>query len=369
MNILYITNHLNIGGVTSYVLTLATGLKKKGHNIYIASSGGVLLPKFIEEGINYIPIPIKTKKEVGPKILACMFKLSKFARHNEIDLVHSNSRTTQVLADLLSKKTGVLHISTCHGFFKRRFFRRLFPCWGQKVIAISQQVKDHLMADFKVEEKNIVVIHNGINIAKFKIQDPKYKIEVKRALGLGEGPAIGIVARLSDVKGHKYLIEAMKEVLASQPRVQLLIVGEGKEKKKLLKQVSSSGISNNVFFIPEVNDTRDVLPAMDIFVMPSLKEGLGLALMEAMASGLAVVGSNIGGIKTLIKSGVNGLLVEQADVKGISKAILELLENPEKASALGRAARDFISENFSQEEMVLETEKMYLECLNLKIGN
>ena len=126
------------------------------------------------------------------------------------------------------------------------------------------------------------------------------------------------------------------------------------------------GIEESVFFMPEVSDTKDILSVMDLFVLPSLKEGLGLALMEAMASGLAVVGSNIGGIKSLIKDGDNGLLVEPADIKGLSAAITELLRNPDKAESLGRKAKIFINENFSEEKMVLETERVYAQCLNEK---
>jgi len=366
MNILYITNHLNIGGVTSYVLTLGTGLKKRGHNVYVASSGGLMLPRFIEEGIKYIQIPIRTKKEVGPKILACTFKLNKFLKNENIDIVHSHSRTTQVLASLLNKKKGIVHITTWHGYFKRRILRRLFPCWGKKVIAISEQVKDHLIKDFKVDEKDIIVIHNGIDVNNFRDPDHQLKARIKREYGLGDSAVVGIVARLSDVKGHKYLIDAMKEVIKEFPGVNLLIIGEGREKDRLIRLAKNLEITKNVFFVPEVQDTKAVLSAMDVFVMPSLKEGLGLALMEAMASGLPVVGSNVGGIKTLIKDGVNGLLVEPTDVAGISRAILELLRNKGKADYLGEQARNFISENFSQEKMVRETEKVYMECAGSK---
>jgi len=364
MNILFLTNHLNIGGITSYVLSLATGLKKRGHNIYIASSGGSLLPKFIEQGMVYIPIPIKTKQEISPKIIISKMKLSKAVKKYGIDIVHSNSRTTQVLGCLLSRSVKIAHISTCHGFFKKRFLRRTFPCWGQKVVAISGQVKEHLIRDFRVDQKDIEVINNGIDLTKFQMPNPKSQMESKKKLGLSEGPVVGIVARLSDVKGHIYLIEAMREVLGRIPKAQLLIVGEGKMKKELVKSIKNLKIEKSAFFIPEVSDTKEVLSAMDIFVMPSLKEGLGLALMEAMASGLAVIGSNIGGIKSLIKNGDNGLLVEPTDVLGLTGAITELLQNPAKAESLGRAAQGFIKENFSQEKMVLETERVYLECLN-----
>lgn len=363
MKILYITNHLNIGGVTSYVLTLADGLKKRGHSIYIASSGGALLPEFTGKGITYIQIPIKTKKEVGPKILASLLKLNKFLRHENIDLIHTHSRTTQVLGSLLNKKKGIKHISTCHGYFRRRLLRRFFPCWGDRTIAISEQVKEHLINDFKMEEKNIVVIHNGIDIDRFRMDGLKPKSEAKRDLGLADTPVVGIVARLSDVKGHIYLIEAMKEVLRDFPAAQLFIVGDGKEKKKLLKLADKLLISANIIFKSEVTDTREVLAAIDVFVMPSLKEGLGLALMEAMALGLAAVGSDIGGIKTLIKHGTNGLLVQTADSSALAKAISELLRDPAKREAFGRQARKFIAENFSQEKMVIETEKAYSELL------
>ncbi len=366
MNILYLTNHLNIGGITTYTLSLATGLKKRGHNIYIASSDGSLLSRFIEAGITYIHIPIKTKQEASPKIILSVFKLLGFIKQNNIDLVHSNSRTTQVLGCLLNKLEGVLHVSTCHGFFKKRFFRKVFPCWGVKVIAISASVKEHLIKDFNVDEKKIVVIHNGIDINKLKTQNSKLKTEIKNSLGLGDGPVIGIIARLSEEKGHVYLIEAMNEIINKIPQAQLLIVGEGRTKERLLHLTKALRLENNVFFLGQFTDIQEVFSVMDIFALPSIREGLGLALMEAMASGLCVIGSDVGGIKSLIRDGYNGLLVRPKDTKQLSQAILELLEDEQKRKSLGKNAQTFICQNFSLEKMVQETEEVYLECLAAK---
>lgn len=363
MNILYLTNHLNIGGITSYVLTLAGGFKERGHNIYIASSGGEVVVKFIEEGITYVPIPIRTKSEVSLKILVSMFKLLPILKEKNIDIIHSHSRTTQVLGHLLSKNTGIAHISTCHGFFKTRFFRKAFPCWGNKVIAISESVKEHLIKDFKVDAKNIVVIYNGIDVSRFRVQGSGYRVQRKKDLGLGSGPVVGIVARLSDVKGHIYLIQAMKIVLEKIPDAQLLIVGDGRMKEALSEQTKDLGIERSIFFMPSVSDTQDVLSAMDLFVMPSLKEGLGLALMEAMAQGLAAIGSDVGGIKSLIKDSFNGILVKPADSNAIACGIVDLLQNPQKREDLGKQAQIFINQNFSLSKMVLETEEVYLKCL------
>lgn len=362
MNILYITNHLNTGGITSYVYTLARGMKQRGHSVYLASSGGELLEKFQQEGAIFIPIPIKTKNEVSPKIIFSALKLSRIIKDRGIELIHSNSRTTQVLGCLLGKLTGKPHISTCHGFFKTRLLRRIFPCWGQAVIAISEAVKEHLAVDFRINEEIIFIIHNGIDAGKFQMPNPKSKNEIKKEYGLHDGPVVGIVARLSDVKGHIYLIEAMSNVLKKNPQAQLLIVGEGKTQRQLVELASELGMEKNVFFIPKVTDTKDVLSIMDVFVMPSLKEGLGLALMEAMACGLAVIGSDVGGIKSLIEHENNGLLVRPGDPSQLEESIEGLLADEEKRKFLGENARDYIIRNFSEGEMILKTEELYTKC-------
>lgn len=155
----------------------------------------------------------------------------------------------------------------------------------------------------------------------------------------------------------------MPKVLNKFPKAQLLIIGEGRIKQDLVNLGRNLKVDKNIFFVPNTEDTLRVLSAMDIFVMPSLKEGLGLGLMEAMACGLAVIGSNVGGIKNLIQHDFNGLLVEPADFTGIAAAIIELLGNPRKAKTLADNARIFIGKNFSEERMILETERTYLECL------
>lgn len=373
MNILYLTTHLNIGGITSYLLTLTAGLKSRGHNVYIASSGGETALRFTKQGITLITIPIKTKSEISPKILLSFLKLLPVIKKENIDIIHCNSRVTQVLGCLLSCFSRPPFVSTCHGFFKTRFSRKIFPCWGKKVIAISQQVKVHLIEDFNVKEEDIRVINNGIDIEKFpagggsvyggKTQNEKRKIEIKKELGLKNGLVVGIIGRLSDVKGHIYLIEAMKEVLEKNSEAQLLIVGEGRMKDEIINLIKKLDIEKQVVIILSVTDTAAILSIIDIFVMPSLKEGLGLSLMEAMAAGLAVIGSDVGGIKSLIQHNRTGLLVQPADIRSLSKAILELLDGSQQRKFLGDNAKEFIARNFSAEQMVDFTEKMYNEVM------
>ncbi len=363
MNILILTTHFNVGGITSYILTLAKGLKQEGHKVFVASSGGGQVVQLENAGISHFYIPINTKQEISLKVLKSYFEVSKFIKEKGIDIIHSHTRVTQVLGCLLAARLKKAYISTCHGFFKPRAFRKLFPCWGDRVIAISAQVKKHLTDDFKIKEGNISVINNGIDVKWFSERTIATKTSLKTRLGLKSAPVIGIVARLSDVKGHIFLIEAMKLVLEKYPDAQLLIVGEGPMKKDLTVMVERLKLKEKVFFLPNTSDTRSVLSAMDIFVMPSLIEGLGLSLMEAMACGLAVIGSDVGGIRSLIQDKSNGLLVPPKDPQALGSAIVELLSSFPKTKLLGDNAKVFIERNFPQEQMVKKTEGVYLACL------
>jgi len=363
MNILFIANHINVGGISSYLFTLGSGLVEKCHNVYIASSGGELLEKFTAAGIKHIKVPLGTKQEVSPKILISFLKLKAEVKSSNIDLIHSNSRTTQVLGSLLSRYCRKPHIFTCHGFFKPKLSRRLFPCWGRAVIAISQEVKEHLVLDLKLDESKVkvAVINNGIDLRSFG--DFSGRQGFREFLGIGDVPLLGIVARLSDVKGHTYLFKAMQDVLKAFPQAKLLVVGEGRMKDVLVQQADDLAIKDSIIFLPQARGTQNVLAGLDIFIMPSLQEGLGLALMEAMAQGLAVVGSSVGGIKTLIQDGQNGLLVKPADAESLAEAIKRLLGDWRLRDNLGPAARKFIMDNFSKEKMVEQTENAYYNLI------
>ena len=370
MNILILANHFNPGGISSYILNLAQGLAVKGHQVYVGSAGGEWVERLKKNNIAHISLPLKTKSILSPKLLFSYFILKKELRDKRIDILHSQTRVTSVLAYWLSRKTGVPFISTAHGFFKPRWERLRFPCWGDLVIAISEAVKEHLIADFKVVPDKIRLVRNGIDLEKSKIKESlpagrqeKSKIELKRIFGLKEGPVVGIIARLSEVKGHIYLIQAMKKVIAQIPEVQLLSVGDGAIKKELENLARGLGILERINFVPAVADAREALSAMDVFVMPSLQEGLGLSIMEAMLSGLAVIASSVGGIPSLIKDGQTGILVEPKDVEALAKAIISLLRDNKKVSELGKNARELIVKEFSLERMIQETEEVYRLCL------
>lgn len=367
MNILLLTTRLNLGGIGVYTASLARALKKKGVEVIVASSGGELTDELKKNNIEHINLAIDTSADIGAHTLMAYFRLSSLIRERGIQLIHAQTRVTQVIAHLLSKREKVAFISTCHGFFKRRWFRRLLPCWGERAIAISDAVREHLVNDMKVSKDRIRIIYNGIDIERFN-RAPSFgeKSLIRNQLGLKEHSTIGIISRLSDVKGHKYLFGAFARMSHKFPGLQLLVIGDGPPgyTKELKALAESLGIEDRVLFHQACRDTSIPLSVIDVFCMPSLQEGLGLSIIEAMASGLPVVASNVGGIYSLIKHGENGLLVSPKDEDGLAEAISEILNNPSLAKKMGNISKELVKEKFGLDLMAEKTLKLYQEVID-----
>jgi len=359
MKILFITTHLNTGGITKYIATLSKGLIDNGHKIFIASSGGGREEEFLSMGCSLVKLDIKTKSELDYRIYFAAIKLKKFILEKNIDIVHSQTRITQVMGKILSMICHKPYLSTCHGFFKKRLSRAIAPCWGDAVIAISSAVKDHLTEDFHVPEEKIFLVNNGIDLSEFPLGDKRTKLVLRSKFHLSGEPVVGIIARLSDVKGQDILIKAMSDVVKEIPNAKLLIVGEGKKEFVLRKLAEELSLSEHVVFYPTVNKTNEVLSMLDVFVMPSRQEGLGLSIMEAQASGLCVVASAVGGIPSLIKDGKTGILVESENVNLLAKGIVKALTDKEFSQRMGEESRKFIRENYSHELMTDKTINVY----------
>lgn len=364
MKILHITTHLNRGGIASYLCSLAIGLKMRGHDVIVSSSGGECKTILLNNNVGHIDIPIRTKNEIGLSIFLSYFILKKFLLNNSVDIIHAHTRVTQVVASHLARKLKIPLITTCHGFFRPRWHRRRFPCWGNKTIAISNQVKRHLISDFKIDENDICLIHNGVDLGKFKVHTPEEINSLKEEMGIKKDSfVIGVTARFSTVKGLEYFIRALPQVLKARDNVIFLLVGYGKEESKLRQIAKDLSIDDKVIFFKPINATRGYLCAMDIFVMPSIQEGLGISILEAQAQKIPVIASNVGGIPDIIDDRVTGILVEPRDELAISKAIAELIQNKKLYSMIKDNAYDKIIRDFTLERMITKTEQAYMEQL------
>lgn len=362
MRILLLTTHLNIGGVGVYTVNLAKYLKRNGIYCAVASSGGELVRILTSENIPHFALNIKTKSEFGLrmwKTLPCVVRLVK---DNAFDLIHAQTRVAQVLAYLTKKFTRVPFVSTCHGFFRyQRLFRKLIPCWGDRVIAISESVREHLIKDFCVPGHLIEQIYNGIELDKYISQalaDKDYGLMSE--LGLPRNACvIGAIGRLSQVKGFKYLVTAFKDIAVKNPNVRLLIVGDGPEKKSLERQFHKLGISGKAVLTPGCGSLERYFSIMDIFCLPSIHEGLGMSLMEAMASGRACVAAKTGGIQELITHEQNGLLAPAKSSKALYEAIRRLLNDEAFRRELSENAKNKALKHFSIQDSVRQTIEVY----------
>ena len=360
MNILLFTTHLNIGGITLYTVNLAKCLKQKGHRVIVCSSGGDLSGELKREGISHVRLNIKTKSEINPKLLFALPRLISLIRDNRIEIIHAHTRVTQCLAALIARLCGIAYVATCHGFFKARLGRRIFKCWGDKAIAISDAVKDHLVKDLGVDPRKVELVYNGIDAERFNRElSVEDVLSLKRELGLRGGIVIGAIGRLSSVKGYKYLLEAFAELSERYKDIQLLIVGDGPERERLLNVAKELKIEKGVKFIEPRSDTPRLLSIIDIFVSSSVQEGLGLSLAEALASATGVVATDVGGVGSLIKDGETGLLVPSSDSRRLASAIATLVDDPGLKDKLGSNGRKLVGRDFKIEDMVNKIENIY----------
>ena len=363
VKVLQVSTHVNIGGIGNYILSLSKALESAGASVVVASSGGNLEREFEGCGIRHRRIDMLTKSELSPKVLKSIFALLSIIKEEKVDIIHAHTRVSQVAAFFASRITGVKYVTTCHGFFKKRM-RKIFDTWGAKVIAISGAVRDHLEWDLGVKPGRIELIYSGVDTANFsKEYSPKEMADIKRSIGLEGGPVIGNIGRLSPVKGQRFLIEAMRQVISKAPDAQALIIGDGPEEARLRDLANGQGLGGSIHFVKSDINTADYLSIMDVFVFPSVKEGLGIALLEALAAGRACVASDIGGIGDIIENNVNGVLAAVGDSRAISEAIILLLDNMELSKKMGERGREVVRKKFALDLMAGNVMKLYEKVL------
>jgi glycosyltransferase involved in cell wall biosynthesis len=363
MKVLQLTTHMNIGGIPNYIFTLSKAMKAAGVDTIVASSGGDMVEDLERAHIRHARILIDTKFEFSPKVFMSIFTVNRIIKAEGIDIIHAHTRVSQVVAFFASRMAGVPYVTTCHGYFKTRA-RKIFDTWGAKVIAISKPVKEHLIKDLGVNEARIALVYSGVDSSRFiKSYSEVEKDAIKKEYGLKDGPVVGHIGRLSSIKGQKYLVEAMKDVIAKKPNAQLLIIGKGPEGSILRDLAKSLGISPSVYFVDSHLDTSKLLSVMDVFCFPSQKEGLGIALLEAMAAGKACIASRIGGISDIVKDCFNGILVDVGDVKAIALSIMKLLDDEGLRLRFGETGSKTVAEKFSLETWARGVKEVYEDVL------
>jgi glycosyltransferase involved in cell wall biosynthesis len=352
------------------VLSAARGLTARGHRVTIAAEGGTLAPDAAAVGAEHWPVPLRTKADISWRVLRAARALSRRLRVAPVDVLHAHTRTAQVAGQWLARRHRLPFVTTWHGFFRPNLGRRLWPCMGDRMIAVSEAVRRHLEEVFRVPAERIRLIHNGVDVARFaEAPDPAQVAALRARCGLPPGGAvIGAIGRLASggVKGLDLVLAAAAQVRRQRPDLHVLLVGEGPRRAFLEAEAGRQGLREVVHMPGTVQDVRVPLALMDVFVFASRwNEGFGLSLLEAMAAGRPVIASRTGAIPEIVEDGREGLLVPVEDPAAIAAAITRLLGDAGAAAAMGARGRRRVAEAFDEARAAEALEAVYLEVISL----
>ncbi|MFH1784726.1 MAG: glycosyltransferase family 4 protein [bacterium] len=365
--------HPYIGGTELQALRLSQALMAKGASVFVVTQRLKKLKKF--EEIN--GLKIYRLFTFGKGIFASfVFMFSSFIfflkKAKKYDIIHahlasSHAITAVIAAKLFNKKvvlklggagpTGDIGTGTASiiGKYKLKFIRNRVNAF----IVPSSEIKDELIANHFPESK-IYHIANGVNTDLFSPVNLEEKHMLRMQLRLPGKYLVVYAGRIEPGKGVGILLESWGSIVQRFPEAHLLILGEGSLKDGLIRELSNKSYKQQVYFLDNVQAVSKYLQASDIFVLPSLAEGLSNALLEAMSCGLAIITTKIGGIEDIIIDNENGILFAPDDIDSLSQKILFLFDNPERAANLGITARLTVERNYSLSEI----SQRYLQLYN-----
>jgi len=368
-NILYISVTTKTGGGPKHIDELMGGLNKHKFRIYaVAPDDGEYFEKwkrYCEEVYNL---------ELKPFRLTQLFRLITYVKDKKINIIHSHGKGAGIYSRLVKmfvKNVKVVH--TFHGIHcdpsislaqKIYFYiERIIKYNTDAFINVSNEEQIQALKLKFIKPEKSYMIYNGIDIEFFK----KYTFrdeDKKRKLGLDKDAfVIGNISRFDSIKGHRYLIEGFSMLVKEMNNAVLVLVGDGLEKAAMQKLVSSLGIQDKVYFLGNRTDIPSLLSIFDIFVFPSIREGLPYALIEALAAGVPIVATNVIGNNELIKDGMNGVLCKPKSGEAIFEAIKKILDNKALCDQFKKNGLKYVHENFQLKKMIYRTEQVYINLL------
>ena len=359
MNVLQILPELNAGGVETGTLDLAKYLVKLGHKAVVVSSGGSLVKGL--EACGAIHYQLNAHDKSIFNILKSAKKLAEIVKKENIDIIHARSRVPAWIAYFASRKTEKILITTCHGYYSRHLFSYAMG-WGKFVIVVSNVIARHMIEDFATPYERIRLIPRSVDLDKFKFVEPSKKRKKDEF-------NVGIIGRLTPIKGHLHFVKAMAKVSRGIPYLKVWIVGDAPASKEAYKDqiqvmVRRLGLWHCTQFLGFQKNIPEVLTHMDLLVVPTTaQEAFGRVIIEAQASGVPVIASKVGGIVDVIDDKITGLLVPAADPQSIAEATTTIFKDVDFANKLARNAYSKVKEKYNVELMAKSTIGVYEESL------
>ena len=367
MRILQISSAHALGGGERHLADLANGLARRGHDVHAALVPRSPLQRELAElpAENIIELPLRNSLD-----LTSALKLALLVGRNQIEIVHAHVARDYPLAAFAARRGGARLIVTRHVLFPLSRVHRVLLRRVALVIAVSQAVADGLSEQDIFKRDKIVVIPNGVDVDRFAETREDDAAE-RRDVGAKFG--VGIIGELAPIKGQESFLRAAAIVSSLRDDVDFIIAGEDKsrtgENRRLLEStIDELNLRQCVRITGWADDMVELLRSLDVFVSASRSESFGIAMVEAMASGVPVVATMTAGAQEIIADDKTGVLVPVGDAEAMAEAICKLLDDPGRRARLADHARRMIGERFSLDRMVARTEQVYLDVLQRKAG-
>lgn len=365
--VLHVTKASGVSGSERHLLTLLPGLRERGVECSVAVLATEGSDAFVDalQRVGVPAIPIAAGPDVSP---ATVWRLRQEIHRVTPDIVHTHLIHADLHGQIAARLAGVPGVSTVHSsedFYRRQPYRSAAWIAGhlaKQTIAISQYVAQTVRESRVAPSDRVRVIHYGISTSLWVV-DETGRTRARHELGLRpDDVAVGVASRLIPGKGHQLLVKAVAEALRGGARIRLLVAGDGPLRPDLEGLAAAEGVGAQVTFVGFVNSIGEFMAACDIIAFPTqpeFGEGFGLAALEAMATGRAVVGTRVASVPEVVADGETGLLVEPGDVSGFAAALVQLSENRELCARLGEGGRRRAVERFSLDAMVAATLSVY----------
>lgn len=354
------------GGPEQFILTLAQELNDSKINLTLVSLKGTDLPEsdYLKK-VNKLGVRTETILWSKFRVLSVILKIIDLLKKEDIHILHTHDVRTNYVGIVAGKLMRKIVITGAHGWIKKpllkmkfhEFLDKVIVGFFDKVIVGSEEMEKRVLG-LGIPSQKVTTINYATRVEEFKSNiDTK---EIKEKFNLNSNyKIVGIVGRLSEEKGHKFFLKAAQRVVSTLPKTKFLIVGEGELRGRLERLTQKMGLDKDVIFTGFCESLASMLSVIDIFVLASLYETGPITVLEAMAAGKPVVATPVGLVPEAVRHGQTGLLVPPKDAIELSKAIITLLNNEEKARSMGFAGRRLVEMQFSAKSMAQKIENVY----------
>ena len=359
--IAHLVQNLSIGGLERVVINLMTGVKNLGYEtvLYTLGEGGELVAELAGQGYEVVAL----NKRPGMDYFLPV-RLSRLFKRRGIDIVHAHNFSPLVYGSIGGRLAGVSGVVyTAHGAKtssrrKQVLFQRLGLV--DRMVFVSDDARRAALTNGGLSDRGVETIVNGIDLERYAAGTAAARAQKKDELGIPPGAAVlGIVARLTPAKDHANLLRAFKIIVEDGLDARLLVVGDGELREQLEAETDELGQKKEVLYVGARSDVPELLGVMDVFVLSSYTEGLAMTLLEAMAAGLPIVATSVGGNSEVVVDGETGIIVPPRDSRALAEAVRELLLKPEMAAGMGQKGRGRACAEFGIDAMVRQYEKLY----------